>query len=99
MGVPLDFTFPGSFQSVNDMIGGGPFNLDPGMWTDDTSLAICLALNLGEGADTTGAIDGQLAGAYYGKNEILKKWINKLADLDLIDSFIERLWEVTNPKL
>jgi ADP-ribosylglycohydrolase len=43
MGVPLDFTFPGSFQPLNDMIGGGPFNLDPGMWTDDTSLALCLA--------------------------------------------------------
>lgn len=24
------------------MIGGGPFNLEPGMWTDDTSLALCL---------------------------------------------------------
>ena len=31
MGVALEFTDPGSFQPVNDMIGGGPFNLDPGM--------------------------------------------------------------------
>lgn len=69
------------------------------MCSDDTSLALCLAVNLGEGADTTGAICGQLAGAYYGKNEIPRKWINKLADLYLIDSFIERLWEVANPKL
>lgn len=43
MGVPLKFTFPGSFQPVNDMIGGGPFNLDPSMMTDDTSLDLCLA--------------------------------------------------------
>jgi len=67
MGVPLNFTFPGSFHSVNDMISGGTLNLDPGMWTDDTSLALCLAVNLGEGADSTSAIYGQLAGAYYGK--------------------------------
>jgi len=30
------------YSPVNDMIGGGPFNLEPGMWTDDTSLALCL---------------------------------------------------------
>ena len=76
MGVPLNFTFPGSFHSVNDMISGGTLNLDPGMWTDDTSLALCLAVNLGEGADSTSAIYGLLSGAYYGKKGIPKKWIN-----------------------
>ncbi len=38
----------GSFQPVNDMVGGGPFHLEPGMWTDDTSLALCLATSLTE---------------------------------------------------
>jgi ADP-ribosylglycohydrolase len=28
------------------MVGGGPFNLKPGQWTDDTSLALCLAESL-----------------------------------------------------
>ena len=28
------------------MIGGGPFNLNPGEWTDDTSMALCLAQSL-----------------------------------------------------
>ena len=28
------------------MIGGGPFNLEPGQWTDDTSMALCLAASL-----------------------------------------------------
>ena len=51
MGVPLEFTIPGSFQPVNDMIGGGPFQLEPGMWTDDTSLALCLAQSLIEKVD------------------------------------------------
>ena len=31
MSVPLEFSYPGTFQPVNDMIGGGPFHLDPGM--------------------------------------------------------------------
>ena len=58
-----------------------------------------LAVNLGEDADTTGAIYGQLAGAYYGKKKIHQQWIDKLAKLNLIDSLIERLWEVTIPTL
>jgi len=28
---------------VSDMVGGGPFRLAPGQWTDDTSMALCLA--------------------------------------------------------
>jgi len=56
-------------------------------------------VNLGDNANTTEAIYGQLPGAYYGKKKDSQKWINKLANLNLIDSFIERLWEVTNPKL
>jgi len=27
----------------NSLVGGGPFNLNPGDWTDDTSMALCLA--------------------------------------------------------
>jgi hypothetical protein len=28
------------------MVGGGPFNLQPGQWTDDTSMALCLGESL-----------------------------------------------------
>jgi ADP-ribosyl-[dinitrogen reductase] hydrolase len=35
-----------------------------------------LAVNLGEDADTTGAIYGQLAGAFYGQSGIPKSWLN-----------------------
>ena len=28
------------------MVGGGPFGLEPGQWTDDTSMALCLAKSL-----------------------------------------------------
>jgi ADP-ribosylglycohydrolase len=46
MGVPLEFKAPGTFEPVNEMVGGGCFGLKPGEWTDDTSLALCLAESL-----------------------------------------------------
>ena len=33
-------------QPIDDMVGGGPFRLRPGEWTDDTSMALCLAESL-----------------------------------------------------
>jgi len=46
LGTTLEFRSPGSFAPLSDMVGGGPFNLDPGQWTDDTSMALCLAESL-----------------------------------------------------
>lgn len=46
VGTTLEFKQPGSFEPVTDMVGGGPFRLDPGQWTDDTSIALCLAESL-----------------------------------------------------
>jgi ADP-ribosylglycohydrolase len=46
LGAPLEFTQPGSFARVTDFIGGGSFGLAPGAWTDDTSMALCLAESL-----------------------------------------------------
>ncbi len=46
LGTTLEFQTPGSFTPVTDMLGGGPFRLRPGQWTDDTSMALCLADSL-----------------------------------------------------
>jgi ADP-ribosylglycohydrolase len=46
LGTTLEFSPPGTFAPIDDMIGGGPFNLEPGQWTDDTSMALCLATSL-----------------------------------------------------
>ena len=46
LGTTLEFKRPGSFQPTDDMVGGGPFDLEPGQWTDDTSMALCLAVSL-----------------------------------------------------
>ncbi len=48
LGTTLEFKPPGSFTPILDMIGGGPFGLEPGQWTDDTSMALCLAEGLAE---------------------------------------------------
>jgi ADP-ribosylglycohydrolase len=46
LGTTLEFHPPGTFEPVHDMVGGGPFGLRPGEWTDDTSMALCLAESL-----------------------------------------------------
>ena len=46
LGTTLEFKRPGTFKPIKDMVGGGPFGLNPGEWTDDTSMALCLAESL-----------------------------------------------------
>jgi ADP-ribosyl-[dinitrogen reductase] hydrolase len=48
LGTTLEFKPPGTFAPITDITGGGPFNLKPGEWTDDTSMALCLAESLVE---------------------------------------------------
>jgi len=46
VGTSLEFRAPGSFEPIDDLTGGGPFSLQAGQWTDDTSMALCLAESL-----------------------------------------------------
>lgn len=46
VGTTVEFQPRGSFQPLTDMVGGGPFRLKAGQWTDDTSMALCLAESL-----------------------------------------------------
>jgi ADP-ribosyl-[dinitrogen reductase] hydrolase len=48
VGAAVEFMPPGTFAPLTDMVGGGPFGLNPGEWTDDTSMALCLAESLVE---------------------------------------------------
>jgi ADP-ribosyl-[dinitrogen reductase] hydrolase len=48
VGAAVEFKPRGTFAPLTDMVGGGPFNLQPGQWTDDTSMALCLATSLVE---------------------------------------------------
>ena len=53
LGAAVEFQARDSFPPVTDMVGGGVFDLAPGQWTDDTSMALCIAASLTE----TGAYD------------------------------------------
>lgn len=46
VGTTVEFSPRGSFAPLTDMVGGGPFRLEPGQFTDDTSMALCLAASL-----------------------------------------------------
>lgn len=46
VGTTVEFKPRGTFPPMTDMVGGGPFDLLPGQWTDDTSMALCLAESL-----------------------------------------------------
>ena len=46
LGTTLEFSVRDSKPIVTDMVGGGPFGLAPGQWTDDTSMALCIAESL-----------------------------------------------------
>ena len=48
VGTTVEFRPRGTFEPLADMVGGGPFHLAPGQWTDDTSMALCLATSLVE---------------------------------------------------
>jgi ADP-ribosyl-[dinitrogen reductase] hydrolase len=46
VGTTLEFETKPTFARLSDMIGGGPFGLQPGQWTDDTAMALALADSL-----------------------------------------------------
>lgn len=46
VGTTVEFSPRATFKPVTGMDGGGPFSLKPGQWTDDTSMALCLAVSL-----------------------------------------------------
>lgn len=52
-----------------------------------------LAVNLGEDADTTGAIYGQIAGAFHEQSVISAEWIERLACLSLIEELTDQITE------
>ena len=46
LGTTLEFSARDSKPHIEDISGGGPFNLEPGQWTDDTAMALALAQSL-----------------------------------------------------
>jgi ADP-ribosylglycohydrolase len=71
-------------------------SLEAALWAFHRSESFeegCLmAVNLGDDADTTGAVLGQLAGAFYGEGGIPTTWLDKLAHRGQIEAYAERLF-------
>ncbi len=57
--------------------------------------AVLLAANLGEDADTTAAIAGQIAGALYGASAIPTAWLDRLAWRERIESLASDLFKAS----
>ena len=84
----------GSFRQKQppDIKGSGWVvkSLEASLWAfhgaDSFERAVLQAVNLGDDADTTGAICGQLAGAYWGESNIPESLRSGLARMDMLES-------------
>ncbi len=69
--------------------------LEAALWAfhnaPDFRSAVLQVVNLGEDSDTTGAVCGQLAGAYWGTSGIPNQWAGDLARKDLINRAVAGL--------
>jgi len=70
-------------------------SLEAALWAfhdaKDFREAVLRAVNLGDDADTTGAVCGQLAGAYWGESGIPAEWRDGLARPEMIEKAMEGL--------
>jgi ADP-ribosyl-[dinitrogen reductase] hydrolase len=77
-------------------------SLEAALWAFDRSSSFregaLLAVNLGDDADTTGAIYGQIAGAFYGAESIPSQWRAKLTLHDYIQEKADQLFAIAEPR-
>ncbi len=89
----------GSFRRKQppEIVGSGYVvkTLEAALWAfchaPDFREAVLEAVNLGDDSDTTGAVCGQLAGAYWGEAGIPPEWLDGLARRDMIEQALEAL--------
>ena len=89
----------GSFKEKNPpAIAGTGYvvkSLEAALWAFYRSSSFekgaLLAANLGDDADTTAAIYGQLAGAYHGADDIPAGWLDRLAMREFITEMADSL--------
>ena len=89
----------GSFREKqpSEIVGSGYVvkSLEAALWAfhdaKDFREAVLRAVNLGDDADTTGAVCGQLAGAYWGESGIPQEWREGLARPEMIEKALQGL--------
>lgn len=90
------------FERTQSQIRGTGYvvdSLEAALWcfhsTDNFRDAVLAAANLGDDADTTAAITGQVAGAFYGEAKIPQKWIDAVTMSREIGEMAEQLSQAT----
>ena len=91
----------GSFRQKQppEIVGSGYVvkSLEAALWAfhdaKDFREAVLRAVNLGDDADTTGAVCGQFAGAYWGESGIPQEWRDGLARPEMIEKALRGLLE------
>ena len=67
-------------------------SLEAALWAfhnaPNYSTAVLRAVNLGDDSDTTGAIAGQMAGAFFGETGIPQAWLDGLARKDMLEKVL-----------
>ena len=99
----IDQIASGSFKHREppEIVGTGYVvrSLEAALWAFDRSNSFeegcLLAVNLGNDADTTAAVYGQLAGAFYGVDGIPERWRSKLAMHDEIVNMADQLYALS----
>ena len=70
--------------------------MEAAIWAVDTTTsfadALLKAVNLGDDADSVGAVTGQLAGARYGYGAIPEEWLAKLVNRPKIEALAQDLF-------
>jgi ADP-ribosyl-[dinitrogen reductase] hydrolase len=78
-------------------------SLEAALWcflhTTSFKDAVLKAVNLGDDADTTAAVCGEVAGAFYGETGIPLRWLEHLVMRDEIRNFADRLYEYRPERL
>ena len=95
----LDAVTQGSFREKHppEIVGSGYVvkSLEAALWAfhdaKDFREAVLRAVNLGDDAATTGAVCGQLAGAYWGESGIPQEWRDGLARPEMIEKALQGL--------
>lgn len=91
-------------KPVEDIRGSGYVvdSLEAAMWcfvhSHGFREAILMAANLGDDADTTAAVCGQIAGAYYGAQQIPAAWMEQLALRSEITALADRLYDMSRER-
>ena len=89
----------GSFRRKGppEIVGSGYVvkTLEAALWAfhdaKDFREAVLRVVNLGDDADTTGAVCGQFAGAHWGESGIPREWLEGLAERGMIEKAFEGL--------